>query len=167
MMTLPPSLPCKVENEFGILEDATYFDFFIKLVGKDAEAKSLNINYAGLSKIKQEYININKNDKEALWKLTNSLNMWCDFFYDLSDIANKLALGANTEKIRQIAVSSIAYDGKNSTNGKRGADMDPLVVEARNVRNSFEAMQKSFENKARFFERAFYVCKDMLKDTNI
>ena len=53
-MTLPPSLPCKVENEFGILEDATYFDFFIKLVGKDAEAKSLNINYAGLSKIKQE-----------------------------------------------------------------------------------------------------------------
>ena len=166
MMTLPPSLPCKVENEFGILEDATYFDFFIKLVGKDAEAKSLNINYTGLKKIQEEYIKIDKNDKEALWKLTSSLNMWCDFFNDLSYIANKLALGADTEKIRQIAVSSISYDAKNSTNGKRGADMDPLVVEARHVRNSFEAMQKAFENKAKFFERAFYVCKDGLKDNN-
>lgn len=164
-MTLPPLLPCKVENEFGAIEDATYFDFFIKLVKKDAEAKQLNITYAGLEKIKNEYINIDKNNKESLWKLTNTLNMWCDFFYDLSDIANKLALDANSEKARQISVSSISYDNKNSTNGKRGADMDPLVVEARNIRNSFEAMQKSFENKARFFERAFYVCKDMLKES--
>lgn len=166
-MTLPPSLPCKVANEFGVLEDATYFDFFIKLIEEDAKNKNLNINYNGLARIKEEYININKNDKEALWRLTNSLNMWCDFFSDLSDISNKLALNANTEKIRQIAVSSIAYDGKNSTNGKRGADMDPLVVDARNVRNSFESMQKAFENKARFFERGFYICKDMLKENNL
>lgn len=166
-MTLPPSLPCKIQNELGVFEDVTYFDFFIKLVKEDAKGKNLDINYNGLSKIKEEYIRIDKNDKEALWRLTNSLNMWCDFFYDLSDIANKLALNANTEKIRQIAVSSIAYDGKNSTNGKRGADMDELVVNARNVRNSFEAMQKAFENKARFFERAFYICKDMLKESNI
>ena len=150
-----------------MFEDVTYFDFFIKLVKEDAKGKNLDINYNGLSKIKEEYIKVNKNDKEALWRLTNSLNMWCDFFYDLSDIANKLALNANTEKIRQIAVSSIAYDGKNSTNGKRGADMDELVVNARNVRNSFEAMQKAFENKAKFFERAFYICKDMLKESNI
>lgn len=166
-MTLPPSLPCKIQNDLGVFEDVTYFDFFIKLVKEDAKGKNLDINYNGLSKIKEEYIRVNKNDKEALWRLTNSLNMWCDFFYDLSDIANKLALNANTEKIRQIAVSSIAYDGKNSTNGKRGADMDELVVNARNVRNSFEAMQKAFENKAKFFERAFYICKDMLKESNI
>lgn len=166
-MTLPPSLPCKIQNDLGVFEDVTYFDFFIKLVKEDAKGKNLDINYNGLSKIKEEYIKVNKNDKEALWRLTNSLNMWCDFFYDLSDIANKLALNANTEKIRQIAVSSIAYDGKNSTNGKRGADMDELVVNARNVRNSFEAMQKAFENKAKFFERAFYICKDMLKESNI
>ena len=166
-MTLPPSLPCKIQNDLGVFDDVTYFDFFIKLVKEDAKGKNLDINYNGLSKIKEEYIRVNKNDKEALWRLTNSLNMWCDFFYDLSDIANKLALNANTEKIRQIAVSSIAYDGKNSTNGKRGADMDELVVNARNVRNSFEAMQKAFENKAKFFERAFYICKDMLKESNI
>lgn len=166
-MTLPPSLPCKIENDLGMFEDVTYFDFFIKLVKEDAKGKNLDINYNGLSKIKEEYIKIDKNDKEALWRLTNSLNMWCDFFYDLSDIANKLALNSNTEKIRQIAVSSIAYDGKNSTNGKRGADMDELVVNARNVRNSFESMQKAFENKAKFFERAFYICKDMLKESNI
>ena len=166
-MTLPPSLPCKIQNDLGVFEDVTYFDFFIKLVKEDAKGKNLDINYNGLSKIKEEYIKVNKNDKEALWRLTNSLNMWCDFFYDLSDIANKLALNANTEKIRQIAVSSIAYDGKNSTNGKRGADMDELVVNARNIRNSFEAMQKAFENKAKFFERAFYICKDMLKESNI
>lgn len=166
-MTLPPSFPCKLENELGILEDVTYFDFFINLVKDDAKVKNLNINYNGLTKIKEEYMHIDKNDKEKLWRLTNSLNMWCDFFYDLSDIANKLALNANTEKIRQIAVSSIAYDGKNSTNGKRGADMDELVVNARNIRNSFESMQKAFENKAKFFERAFYICKDMLKESNI
>lgn len=166
-MTLPPSLPCKVKNDLGIFEDVTYFDFFVKLVQEDAKGKNLNINYNGLSKIKEEYININKNDKEALWRLTNSLNMWCDFFYDLSDIANKLALNSNTEKIRQIAVSSIAYDIKNATNGKRGADMDELVVNARNIRNSFESMQKAFENKAKFFERAFYICKDMLKESNL
>lgn len=166
-MTLPPSFPCKIKNELGTFDDSTYFDFFIDLVKDDAKVKNLNINYNGLIKIKEEYINIDKNDKEKLWRLTNSLNMWCDFFSDLSDIANKLALNANTEKIRQIAVSSIAYDGKNSTNGKRGADMDELVVNARNIRNSFESMQKAFENKAKFFERAFYICKDMLKESNI
>lgn len=166
-MTLPPLLPCKLENENGILEEGTYFDFFVKLVKEDAKYKNLDINYNGLSKIKEEYIKIDKSDKESLWRLTNSLNMWCDFFYDLSDIANKLALDANSEKTRQIAVSSISYDSKNATNGKRGADKDELVVKARNIRNSFESMQKAFENKAKFFERAFYNCKDMLKESNI
>lgn len=166
-MTLPPLKPCMLENEMGVLEESTYFDFFVKLVKNDAKYKNLDINYNGLSKIKEEYIKIDKSDKESLWRLTNSLNMWCDFFYDLSDIANKLALDANSEKTRQIAVSSINYDSKNATNGKRGADMDMLVVNARNIRNSFEAMQKAFENKARFFERAFYNCKDMLKESNI
>lgn len=166
-MTLPPAFPCKVKNEQGELVDATYFDFFVKLIEKDALDKHLNIDYSGLSSIKREYINIDKNNKEELWRLSNALNMWCDFFSDLSDISNKLALNADTEKIRQIAVSSIAYDGKNASNGKRGADMDPLVVESRMVRNSFESMQKAFENKSKFFERGFYISKDMLKDNNL
>lgn len=166
-MTLPPSLPCKIVKKDGRIEDGTYFDFFISLVEDDALSKNFNINYNGLSKIKEEYINIDRNNKEAVWKLTNSLNLWCDFFSDLSDVSNKLALNANTHKIKQIAISSIEYDNKNATNGKRGADMNPLVVEARNVRNSFESMQKAFENKARFFERGFYICKDMLKESNI
>lgn len=166
-MALPPSLPCRIKTESGELIEATYFDFFIKMVEKDAKYKNLDINYTGLYKIKQDYINVDKNNKEELWRLTNSLNMWSDFFYELSDIASKLTLNAETEKLSQFAKCSIEYDVKNSTNGKRGADMDIRVVQAREVRNSFEAMQKSFENKAKFFERAFYVCKDMLKEQNL
>lgn len=163
-MTLPPAFPCKLKTESGDYVDATYFDFFINIIKEYTDEKDLNINYAGLNKIKEEFIRANRDNKEYLWNLCIALNAWSNHFSELGDVSKILALNADTEKIKQISISSIDYDNKNSTNGKRGADKDPRVVKARMERNSFESLQIACENKVKFFDKSFYISKDTLKD---
>ena len=166
-MTLPPAFPCKLKTDSGEYINATYFDFFINTIKKTTDEKELNIDYSGLYKIKDEFVRAKRDDKEYLWNLCKALNAWSNHFSELGDVSNILALNANTEKIKQIAVSSTEYDIKNATNGKRGADKDPRVVKARMERNCFESLQIACDNKVKFFDKSFYISKDTLKDIGV
>lgn len=155
-MALPPEFPYvdKLTNE-----PTTYFQKHIKEVEKYFVDMGVELNFNSYLETIKEYNSLNDWDKEKAWRLCVDLNLWSRHFASLKTLTKRFFLDAETDKIKQISVASIDYDAKTASNGKRGADKDDRVVEARKRRNAFEAFLEALEEEMEFTNRAFYHVK--------
>lgn len=153
-MCKPPVSPLIIE---GI--PMNYFDNLVEMVRPFFNEINIKLNFDGYKKTIETYSNLDDDDAKLAWKLSRDLNMWSEYFADLSNVVLKLLLDSETDKIEQIAVASFEADNGKVANGDRLANKDKRVVFIRKKRNSFKAFNLELESKVKFLDRAYYHCK--------
>lgn len=153
-MAKPPVSPLNINGK-----PMDYFDNLVEMVSPVFVELGVHLNFNGYKETIATYGNLKDDDAKLAWKLSRDLNMWSEYFADLSNMVQKLLLDSETDKIEQIAVSSVQSDPNKVANGDRLANKDMRVVNIRKKRNSFKAFNAELEAKVRFLERAYYHCK--------
>lgn len=153
-MTKPPVSPLIINGK-----SMDYFDNLVDMVSPIFKEFGVTLNFEGYKQTIATYSALKEDDFKLAWKLSRDLNMWSEYFSDLSNMVQKLLLDSETDKIEQIAVSSVQADPNKVANGDRLANKDMRVVNIRKKRNSFKAFNSELEAKVRFLERAYYHCK--------
>lgn len=160
-MAKPPVNPIVVNDT-----PTDYFQHLTEMVKPNFEEVGIKLNFSGYKETILEYASLKDSDTDKAWQLARDLNMWSEYFSDISNITQKLLLDSETTKIEQIAISSFESDNVKVANGDRLANKDERVVNARRIRNAFKSFFSELEAKVDFLERAYYHCKNTCEWNN-
>lgn len=153
-MAKPPINPLTYNDK-----KISYFEFLAREVKPYLDEMGINLSFKGYNATIQEYCNINNKDIDALWRLSNDLNVWSEYLSDISNLIQKLLLDSETEKIKTICIASYNADNKKVANGDRLANKDESVIKIRKKRNALKAFYSELESKIIFLDRAYHHCK--------
>lgn len=153
-MARPPVSPLHIDGK-----RMDYFEHLVEMVKPYFNELGISLNFSGYKETIEKYSDLKDDDTKLAWRLSRDLNMWSEYFSDLSNTVNKLLLDSETDKIEQLAVSSYEADSTKVANGDRLANKDMRVVSVRKKRNAFKAFYQELDTKTKFLERAYYHCK--------
>lgn len=151
----PPVNPLKTNSgrEMG------YFEKLAQMTSEYLQEENIALNFKGYKDTIAEYASLEEQDKEKAWRLAKEINAWSEYFAGISNLIQKLALDAETDKIEIQSMVSIESDGVKVANGDRLSNKDHRVVYARKKRNSLKSFYDAIESEIKFLERAYYHCK--------
>ena len=154
-MAKPPLYPLKTVDGMPI----SYFQKLYLLSLEYLKADEIELNFDGYVDTVIEYANLKELETNRAWELAQDLNLWADRFSEIYNLIQKFYLDSETSKIEAQAISSISSDAVKVSNGDRLSNKDPLVVSARNKRNTLKSFCDELEHKIKFLEMAHYHCK--------
>lgn len=158
-VSLPPARPLNNGK-------STYLEYFVFAIKNDFKTYGVDLNFAGLTALCQEYLEINYQNLNNCSRMSREFNMWSSYIDSLEGITKKLYLDAETNKINQISVASFLHGGKNKAHGERLANMDANVIAARKTRNSFDSFHECLNALEQFLIRCHHETRFFAKIYN-
>lgn len=156
---LPPSKPLNNGQ-------STYLEYFVSIIKNDFKTYGVDLNFAGLTMLCTEYLNIDYQNLNNCSRMSREFNMWSSYIDSLEGITKKLYLDAETNKVNQISVASFLHGGKNKSHGERLANMDTNVIAARKIRNSFDSFHECLNALEQFLIRCHHETRFFAKIYN-
>ena len=158
-----PLLPCPTPLNNG---KSTYLEYFVSIIKNDFKRYGVDLNFAGLTALCKEYLDIDYQNLNNCSRMSREFNMWSSYIDSLEGVTKKLYLDAETNKTNQISVASFLHGGKNKSHGERLANMDTNVIEARKTRNSFDSFHECLDALEQFLIRCHHETRFFAKTYN-
>lgn len=160
---IKPSLPCPSPLNNG---QSTYLEYFVSIIKNDFKRYGIDLNFAGLTALCKEYLEIDYKNLNNCSRMSREFNMWSSYVDSLEGVTKKLYLDAETNKTNQISVASFLHGGKNKSHGERLANMDENVIQARKIRNSFDSFHECLNALEQFLIRCHHETRFFAKVYN-
>lgn len=141
-----------------------YFLLLIEVLKKYDTTFDLRVN--GFKDVLKEYQGLSYNtSREVAFEISKKLNVWIDYFSDVSQYFQNEYLFSENEKNQIQSIKSIENSEKASS-GERFANTTFDLLDIRLKRSIYKSMYDLFSLILSFLEKAFYQCKFVYSKNN-